>query len=165
MFEEIIKNHYQLGNKINDPISTIAIYPVNSGNLEGLKILLDTCKAWNLENNNVRIATVDPTLWIGKFLDKHFDKISYVTQLPNFEISQIIDGRILLKTFSANSINFETEAEMDKWFEENKWKTLVIHSLKKQVNLETLKTSFSIRYADISDKQSQRDKKLNNILE
>ena len=34
-------------------------------------------------NDNIRIATVDPTLWLGTFLDKHWEKIPFISKYPS----------------------------------------------------------------------------------
>jgi hypothetical protein len=83
LFKDFIQNTKQQINVNIDPKS-ISVYPIGENNLEGIKILIDSCFRMGGENNNVRMATVDPTLWLGHFLDKHWTKISYVTSLPSF---------------------------------------------------------------------------------
>lgn len=165
IFKDLIKNHYtQGGIKITEDPKTITIYPINDVNLEGIKILLDNCKQFNTQNNNVRVATVDPTLWIGEFLDKHYQKISFVSQSISFEIHQVINGMIVNKSYRHDYLDFNSEIELDEYMESIKWKTVVVHSILKEVNLDKLTTKFKLRICEIGGKGEERDKKIKEIL-
>jgi hypothetical protein len=67
--------------QINIEPKSIQVYPIGENNLEGIKVLIDNCYRMGSDNNNVRMATIDPSLWLGQFLDKHWSKISYVTSM------------------------------------------------------------------------------------
>lgn len=146
--------------------TAISIYPISDYNLEGLKMLLDNCVRMGSENNNnVEIATVNPSLWLGQFLDKHWDKISYVSTLPSFDVLKVDDNNeIYRKTYRCDSISFISDEEVDDFFNKNKFKKLVLFSITKTVNLSTLQSIYNIRYSDITEKYEERDIKINSIL-
>lgn len=164
MFSDFIRNRStQLSIDI-DPKS-ISVYPISEYNLEGVKILIDNCLRMGKEdNNNVIMATVDPSLWLPEFLDKHWNKISYVSNNPSFGITKVEGGRIILKNYRVDSIKFDTDEEIDEFFNKGKWKKFVLFSIVKHANLSIMKTHYSIRYSDITEKFEERDNKINEIL-
>ena len=164
IFEEIIKNHYMNQSKITDDPKTITVYPISDSNLEGLKILLNNCKLSSSDNQNVRTATVDPTLWIGKFLDKHYQKLSFVSTMISFEIHQIVNETLYSKSYKVDYVYFNSEKELDDYMESIKWKTIVIHSVTKQIDLDKLTTKFTLKICQIGGKGEERDKKINEVL-
>lgn len=148
-----------------DP-KTITIYPISEYNLEGLKILFDTSMRMGGGGNiNVEVATVSPSLWMGDFLDKHWDKISYVTTTPNFSIIKIRSNEMVSCSYRTDTISFDSDEELDTFFNDGKWKKFVLFSINKYVDLRTLKSSYIVRYADITEKFEIRDNKINSILD
>jgi|APGre2960657373_1045057.scaffolds.fasta_scaffold21692_4 hypothetical protein len=144
---------------------SIQVYPIGENNLEGIKILIDNCfRMGGDSNSNVRMATVDPSLWLGQLLDKHWSKISYVSSMPNFEICKIEDNIIISKHYTCSTNEFDSENSVDEFFEKGIWKTFVLFSIIKYVDLLNLKTSYHMRYADITEKYEERDNKLEEIL-
>lgn len=163
IFKDFIQNIRQQTNINADP-KTISVYPIGENNLEGIKILIDNCFRMGGENNNVRMATVDPSLWLGDFLDKHWNKISYVTSLPTFMIMKVVDNKVISKQYSSETKEFESEELVNEFFEKGRWKTFVLFSIIKYVDLLTLTISYRVRYADITEKYEERDNKINEIL-
>jgi hypothetical protein len=163
IFKDFIQNIRQQTNINADP-KTISVYPIGENNLEGIKILIDNCFRMGGENNNVRMATVDPSLWLGDFLDKHWNKISYVTSLPTFMIVKVVDNKVISKQYSSETKEFESEELVNEFFEKGRWKTFVLFSIIKYVDLLTLTISYRVRYADITEKYEERDNKINEIL-
>ncbi len=165
IFKEFISNinsPFQLSN--TDP-KNISVYPISIDNLEGIKILIDNCmRMGNENNNNVTVATLSPTIWLGEFLDKYWQNISYVTTLPKFDMFKIEDGKIIGKSYSVMSVDFNSDKEIDDFFIKGRWKKFVLFSIIKYANLETLSTSYRIRFADITEKYEERDNKLQEIL-
>ena len=146
--------------------NSISIYPISDYNLEGLKILLDNCIRMGSENNsNVEIATVNPSLWLGQFLDKHWNKISYVSTLPSFDVLKVDNNEISKKTYKCDSISLSSDEDVDDFFNKNKFKKLVLFSITKTVNLITLKSFYNIKYSDITEKYEERDIKIDSILD
>jgi hypothetical protein len=165
IFKEFIKNinsPFQLNNA--DP-KNISVYPISIDNLEGIKILIDNCMRMGSENNNnVTIATLSPTIWLGEFLDKYWQNISYVTTLPKFDMFKIEDNKIISKSYSVLTSEFSSDDEIDRFFIEGRWKKFVLYSIIKYANLEDLSTSYRIRFADITEKYEERENKLQEIL-
>lgn len=163
IFEELIKTQFYATNISLDP-SSISVYPVSQFNLEGIKILIDTCKRMGSENNNVTIATIDPYIWIGGVLDKHWDKISFVTSKPIFDILKIEYDKIISKRYNVITIDIENDDNLDEFFNNSKFKTLVLFSIIKIVDLISLKSNYIVRYSDITEKYEVRNKKIDDIL-
>ena len=166
-FKNLIKNSFDTFpnfDKDQIDISSITVYPFSEYNLEGVKIFFDSCKKAGALNNNVKIATVDPTIWLGDFLDKHFDKISYVTNKHVFNVLKIERGEIVNKRYNIKTIDFNNDEELDDFFNKSKFRTLVLFSIVKSVDLKTLKYSYKLRYSDITEGYEIRDKKINELF-
>jgi hypothetical protein len=164
IFKDFISNiNQQIGSPID--IKSISVYPIGENNLEGIKILIENCFRMGSENSNVRTATVNPTLWLGDFLDKHWNKISYVTTQPSFDIFKVEGNKIVSKQFITTTSEFESEIDIDDFFNKNRWKTFVLFSIMKYVDLTNLTISYKLRYADITEKYEERDGKINSILQ
>lgn len=163
IFKDFISNiNQQIGGTIDS--KSISVYPIGENNLEGLKVLIENCFRMGSENSNVRMATVDPTLWLGDFLDKHWNKISYVSNLPSFQIIKVEGNKIVSRQYNTVTNEFESDIEMDEFFNKNRWKKFVLFSIMKYVDLTNLKTSYRLRCADITEKYEERDNKLEEIL-
>jgi hypothetical protein len=162
IFREFLQNiKTQL---VNVEPKSISVYPIGENNLEGIKVLIDNCYRMGSENNNIRVATMDPSLWLGQFLDKHWNKISYVTSLPTFIIMKVEDNKIVSKQYNTETREFESEDLINDFFERGRWKTLVIFSIIKHVDLVSLSSTYRVRYADITEKYEERDNIINEIL-
>jgi hypothetical protein len=162
IFREFLQNiKTQL---VNVEPKSISVYPIGENNLEGIKVLIDNCYRMGSENNNIRVATMDPSLWLGQFLDKHWNKISYVTSLPTFIIMKVEDNKIVSKQYNTETREFESEDLINDFFERGRWKTLVIFSIIKHIDLVSLSSTYRVRYADITEKYEERDNKINEIL-
>lgn len=163
-FNKILKASYFQADKVNLDPSSITVYPVNAHNLEGIKILFETCKRLGSNNNNVEIATIDPSLWLGDFLDKYWTKISFVSSQIEFQIVKFENGRLVNKKYQVSTSEFINDDEIESFFNNNKFSKLVLFSVVKNVNLLTLKSSYRIRFTDISEKYEIRDEKIKDIL-
>ena len=150
--------------QINIEPKSIQVYPIGENNLEGIKILIDNCYRMGGDNSNVRMATVDPSLWLGQFLDKHWSKISYVTSMAAFNIMKVEGNQIVTKNYNCLTKEFESDTEINDFFEKGRWKTFVIFSIIKSVDLVTLSSMYRVRYADITEKYEERDNKIKEIL-
>ena len=143
---------------------SIQVYPIGENNLEGVKVLIDNCYRMGSENNNVRMATVDPSIWLGQFLDKHWSKISYVTSMIAFNIMKVEGNQVITKNYNCLTKEFVTDDEINDFFEKGRWKTFVMFSIIKSVDLVTLSSTYKIKYADITEKYEERDNKIKEIL-
>jgi hypothetical protein len=164
IFKDFIKNLNGSTQLTNTDPKTISVYPIGENNLEGIKILIDNCFRMGSDNSNVRMATIDPSLWLGQFLDKHWNRISYVTSLPSFNIMKVEDNKIVSKNYNCLTKEFESDDLINDFFEKGRWKTFVIFSIIKHVDLVTLSSSYRVRYADITEKYEERDNKIEEIL-
>ena len=166
MFEELLKDDFfgVSEPKISLDTKSISIYPFSEYNLEGLKILLENSKRMGNDNTNVRVATVDPTLWIGSFLDKHWQKISFISTKISFNILKIESNKLISKDYRSSNFEFNSDDELDTFFNEKKFRKLIIFSITKFVNLETMTSKYAVRLADITEKYEERDMKIEEIL-
>lgn len=144
---------------------SISVYPISEYNLEGIRILYDNSLRMGSENINVHTASINPSLWMGDLLDKHWKKITYVCTGPSFNIMKIEGDVIIEKSYTVKTDTFETDGDLDGFFEKGTWKRFVLFSIGKYANLDTMKTSYKIRYADITEKFEERDLKISNILD
>ena len=150
--------------QINIEPKSIQVYPIGENNWEGVKVLIDNCYRMGSENNNVRMATVDPSIWLGQFLDKHWSKISYVTSMIAFNIMKVEGNQVITKNYNCLTKEFVTDDEINDFFEKGRWKTFVMFSIIKSVDLVTLSSTYKIKYADITEKYEERDNKIKEIL-
>jgi hypothetical protein len=162
IFKDFLQNIRS--QQVNIEPKSIQVYPIGENNLEGIKVLIDNCFRMGNDNINVRMATVDPSLWLGQFLDKHWTRISYVTSMPSFNIMKVEENKIISKNYNCISKEFESDELINDFFEKGRWKTFVMFSIIKSVDLLTLSSSYRIRYADITEKYEERDNKLEEIL-
>jgi hypothetical protein len=166
MFEKLLKHNIWSSSdpQTNLDPKNISIYPFSEYNMEGLKLLLDNCKRMGHENTNVRVATVDPTLWLGGFLDRHWQKISFISTLVSFNIFKLEGNNLVTKAYRASNFEFNSEDELDNFFNEKKFRKLVMFSITKFVDLETMTSKYTVRLADITEKYEERDMKIEEIL-
>jgi hypothetical protein len=150
--------------QINIEPKSIQVYPIGENNLEGIKVLIDNCYRMGNDNINVRMATVDPSLWLGQFLDKHWSKISYVTSMAAFNIMKVEGNQVITRNYNCLTKEFESDVEINDFFEKGRWKTFVIFSIIKSVDLVTLSSTYRVKYADITEKYEERDNKIKEIL-
>lgn len=164
-FKELLSNSFNGATLTNLDPKSIVLYPVSESNLEGIKILIDTSMRMGInDNNNVTIATISPSLWMGDVLDKHWQKISYVCSMPVFEIIKIEGSNIVAKSYRVGEVIFKTDEEMDTFFNMGIWKKFVIFSMVKYADLVNMTTYYKVRYADITEKFEERDAKITEIL-
>lgn len=166
IFKEFIKNINSPVQFANTDSKSISVYPISHDNLEGIKFLIDNCMRMGTDNNNnVTVATISPAVWLGDFLDKYWQNISYVTTLPKFDMIKIEDNKLIANSYSVITSEFNSDEEVDDFFKKGRWKKFVLFSIVKYANLETLSTSYRIRFADITEKYEERDGKINAILQ
>jgi hypothetical protein len=142
------------------------IYPISKNNLSPILVLIKNCMLQgNDTGTNVEIVSVNPSIWLGEFLDKHIDNISYVCASPVFNILKYDEVDIYSKSYRCDRIVFYDDNSADDFFNSNKWKSLVIYSIVKNVDLKNMKSWYTLRYADITETYEIRDNKINEILD
>lgn len=160
LFNDIVKNYAK-----SLDLRNISLYPISEYNLEGIKILLDNCMRMGTEqNSNVELATINPSIWLSDLLNKHWNKISYVSTKPTFEILKIDSDVIVSKSYKVDSLTFNSDDELDNFFEQGKWKRFVLFSIVKYANLSTMTCYYEIKYSDVTEKFEERDNKINFII-
>jgi hypothetical protein len=139
-----------------------SLVPIDNYCLEGLVAFVENSR---LLGGTGITAKFDLSLWMNDFLIKHVDKISYTTITPSFSIQSLEDGRLTEKVIAVKSITFNSDAELDDFFENQIGKKLVVYTIGKFIDLSNMAISYELRYADITLKSEQREIKLNKILQ
>lgn len=164
MFKNLIHNYTdtQSFSEINN--TDVQIFPITEDNLDGLFILFNNCiKSGSTNNSNVKVATLHPRLWLGELMDKYYKYIRYVCNTPSFKVSKIEESE--LKTFNYSCRNVELqENELESFFIENKFKKMVVYYIVKYLDCVSLRSYYTIRYADMTEKYEERDLKIKEIL-
>ena len=156
MFDSIINNPIQ--------VSKSHLIPVNNHSLDAVIQLITNCRDLGI-GIGVQYATFDISLWLNNFLLNNYSRIKYVTALPRFTLEYIENDRPHSKIIDCDPITFNSDDELQKFFDDNDGKTLVIYVIGKYIDLKTLQVSYRMRYADITDKDVERDFKINKILQ
>jgi hypothetical protein len=154
MFNSIIHNPIQ--------VSKSHLIPINNHSLDAVIQLITNCRDLGI---GVQYATFDISLWLNDFLVNNYSKIKYITALPRFTLEYIVNDRPHSKIIDCEPIQFDSDDELQKFFDDNDGKTLVIYVIGKYIDLKTLKVFYRMRYADITDKDEERDFKINKILQ
>jgi len=142
------------------------IYPVSKNNLAPILILIKNCLLQGSDiGSNVEIVSVNPSIWLGEFLDRYIDCISYVSSSPVFNILKYDEVDVYSTNYRCDRLVFYDDNAVDEFFSSNKWKNLVIYSIIKNVDLKNMKSWYTLRYADITETYEVRDNKINEILE
>jgi hypothetical protein len=139
-----------------------SLVPIDNYCLDGLVGFVENSR---LLGGTGITAKFDLSLWMNDFLIKHLDKISYVTKTPSFSIQSLDDGRLTERVVEVKSITFNSDLELDEFFENQIGKKLVVYTIGKFINLSNMAISYELRYADITLKSEQREIKLNKILQ
>lgn len=140
-----------------------SLIPIDNYCLDGLIRLVENSRTFC---SSIGVsATFDLSLWMNDFLIKHIDKISYVTTTPNFSIQSLENGFLTEKVVSVKSKTFNSDEELDDFFESQIGKKLVVYTIGKFIDLSNMAISYELRYADITLKDEEREIKLNKILQ
>lgn len=139
-----------------------SLVPIDNYCLDGLVGFVENSRLLGMP---ISYAKFDLSLWMNDFLIKHVDKISYATMTPSFSIQSLEDGKLTEKVVAVKSITFNSDKELDEFFENQIGKKLVVYTIGKFIDLRNLVISYELRYADITLKSEQREIKLNKILQ
>lgn len=140
-----------------------SLIPIDNYCLDGLIRLVENSRTFC---SSIGVsATFDLSLWMNDFLIKHIDKISYVTTTPSFSIQSLEDGKLTEKVVPVKSKTFNSDEELDDFFESQIGKKLVVYTIGKFIDLSNMAISYELRYADITLKDEEREIKLNKILQ
>ena len=140
----------------------------NSGDFDlfYMKSFYDNCvRMGSANNSNVSVATFHPNLWFSEIFSKIESTIKLVVKNPAFEIYEIIDNKVVVTRHTCETIFFTEEQEMIQFFLNfNSYKKLAIFSIVKFLDLQTLKSSWNVRFKDLTTKSEMRDSKLNELI-
>lgn len=122
------------------------------------------CRMGNIDNINVSLATVNPDIYIGELVDVILENVSYISKFPSFQLTSYINGEFVSCTYTCETLEFENIDDIKKTISEmGKFSILVLYSIVKLVNLETMKSSFTIKIAEIKDIKQIRNKKIDYL--
>jgi len=139
-----------------------SLSPIDNYCLDGLISFVENSR---LLGGTGITAKFDLSLWMNDFLIKHVDKISYATITPSFSIQSLEDGRLTEKVIAVKSITFDSDTELDDFFENQIGRKIVVYTIGKFIDLSNMTISYELRYADITLKDEEREIKLNKILQ
>lgn len=152
MFQDLIMN-------IQGKVS--GIFPVDEYVLDGVLMLIENSRN---QSQGIECATFDLSLWFNDFLTKYYTYIKYVSKTPDFSIL-LNDDRLHEKIYRCEKITFNSDEELDEFFQRKKGNTIVLYTIGKFINLKTLSVFYLMRYADITHKRQKRDILIDKIIE
>ena len=141
----------------------------NNGSLKWLTQLSETCSTVgiiNENNNNVEVATYDPEKWLPELIPYIIENVDYVTASPTFEMSTIENGKLYSTARRVSGgKTFNTIEEVKDFLKSKKYKIIALYYIINHVDLETLKKSYIVRYAEWEDVKLVRKGKLKEIMD
>lgn len=137
------------------------IIPIDKYNLDALIQLISNSKN---TNEPVSYASFDQSLWLNDFLVKYIDNIKYCSKFPSFDTFSIENEIIKSKHIRTETISFDSDEELDNFFTEREGRILVLYTVNKFIDLKTLDVFYKIRYGDITEKDDERQIKIDKIL-
>lgn len=143
----------------------IVLYKLDSIDLSALFILYENChRMGNENNNNVMLATVTPEAWFDDLVPTIISNVSFVTKLPSFQTISLNSKDLVSQSYNCDKAEFQS-LELLKAFliEKGRLSVLILYSVIQYVDLKTLKPSWFIRYKEIIDTQTIRDKKIDYL--
>lgn len=143
----------------------IVLYKLDSIDLSALFILYENChRIGNENNNNVMLATVTPEAWFDDLVTTIISNVSFVTKFPSFQTISLNGKDLVSQSYNCDKAEFQS-LELLKAFliEKGRLSVLILYSVIQYVDLKTLKPSWFIRYKEIIDTQTIRDKKIDYL--
>ena len=143
----------------------IVLYKVDSIDLSALFILHENChRMGNENNNNVMLATVTPGVWFDDLVPTILSNVSFITKVPGFQTISLNGEDLVFQSYTCDLDEFQS-LELLKNFliQKGRLSILVLYSVIQYVDLKTLKSSWFIRYKEIIDPQTIRDKKIDYL--
>jgi hypothetical protein len=142
---------------------TPTIYRVDDKDFNALKVLYDNCYRMSIDQNlNVEIATLSVDKWFSDLVPLILTSVDYISNSPLFQSYFIEDGKFLTSIHETYLKEFKSFNDMKDFIKrEERFDLFVLFSVCKYVNLDTLEEKWIIRYGEIIDKNSKRNKKIN----
>ena len=143
----------------------ITLYKVEWIDLSALFILYENCQRMgNENNNNVMLATVTPEAWFDDLVPTILDNVSFITKVSGFQTISLNGKDLVYQDYACDKAEFESiELLKDFLIEKGRLSVLILYYVIQHVDLKTLKPSWFIRYKEIIDPQTIRDKKIDYL--
>lgn len=143
----------------------IILYKVDNIDCSALFVLFENChRMGNESNNNVMMATVTPEVWFDDLVPTILSNVSFVTKLPSFQTISTEGKDLISAAYTVDSSEFSSINSLkDFLHEKGQLSILVLYTIIQYVDLKTLKPSWVIRYKEIIDPQTIRDKKIDYL--
>ena len=143
----------------------ITLYKVEWIDLSALFVLYDNCQRMgNENNNNVMLATVTPEVWFDDLVPTILSNVSFVTKVPGFQIISLNGKDLVAQAYTCDKSEFQSlDSLKDFLVEKGRLSVFILYSIIQYVDLKTLKPSWFIRYKEIIDPQTIRDKKIDYL--
>ena len=139
----------------------VNIHKVDEKDFQALKILYQNCKRIANDNNSsVDLATLNPDKWFDRFVPTLFSSVDYVSESPMVSLFFFEDERLYSKSLETTWKDFDSYEDMEKFFTMERFSELVLFSICKYIDLDSLKESWQIRFGEIKTKEVERDKKI-----
>lgn len=139
----------------------VNIHKVDEKDFQALKILYHNCKRIANDNNrSVELATLNPDKWFDRFVPTLFSSVDYVSESPMVSLYYFEDEKIWSKSLETTWKDFDSYEDMEKFFIKERFSELVLFSICKYIDLDSLKESWQIRFGEIKTKEVERDKKI-----
>ena len=143
----------------------ITLYKVEWIDLSALFILYENCQRMgNENNNNVMLATVTPEAWFDDLVPTILGNVSFITKVSGFQTISLNGKDLVYQDYACDKAEFESiELLKDFLIEKGRLSVLILYYVIQHVDLKTLKPSWFIRYKEIIDPQTIRDKKIDYL--
>ena len=143
----------------------ITLYKVEWIDLSALFILYENCQRMgNENNNNVMLATVTPEAWFDDLVPTILSNVSFITKVSGFQTISLNGKDLVYQDYACDKAEFESiELLKDFLIEKGRLSVLILYYVIQHVDLKTLKPSWFIRYKEIIDPQTIRDKKIDYL--
>jgi len=143
----------------------ITLYKVDPIDLSTLFILYENCnRMGNESNNNVMIATVTPEAWFDDLVPTILNNVSFVTKLPSFQTISINGKDFIYSSYTCDKATFDSIDSLKEFLiQKGRLSVLIIYSIVQNVDLKSLNSFWLIRYKEIIDPQTIREKKIDYL--
>lgn len=143
----------------------ISLYKVENIDLSALFVLYENChRMGNENNNNVMSATVTPDIWFDDLVPTILNNVSFVTKFPVFQTISLSGKDLIQQNYNCDRDEFQSiELLKDFLIEKGRLSVFIIYSIVQYVDLTTLNKYWALRYKEIIDPQTIRDKKIDYL--
>lgn len=155
-------------SKLDDLKDSLPSVFINDGHLDlfSLKTLYENCLRMGSTNNtNVTHATIHPSLWFADFFDKYMDCVKMVSKNASFELIKIVNDKIVTQNYTCQFLQIDSDEKLDDYFNQfRNYRSLVLFSVIKLLDLQSLKSVWHVRSKDITSKEEVRNLKIDDII-